>query len=182
MTEYKELWEQDDQSPFEFTRTGESSPEEDARTRRLLLPFIQGIDASAIASALELAQSMNATLVSLSLLPTSGATRKGPRWEDIQASRDFLEFVLHKANRAGIPIERMELHTQNAVGSIRALAHEMECAGIVLIVRQGKGILLPTRVIKQLLEDRRIPLYVVSLPERAGLFSLFRRFKGDQGN
>src|SRR5712691_745802 len=99
---------------------------------RLLLPFTHGIDVSAITAALALAQRFGATLVVLSLihLPQRPDTR-GPRLEDIQQSNDFLEFVQHKAARSGVPVERVELYTRNPVRSIRVLAEEMECAGIV---------------------------------------------------
>ncbi|HEY1349886.1 MAG TPA: universal stress protein [Ktedonobacteraceae bacterium] len=144
---------------------------------RLLLPFTHGIDVSAIASALALARRFDATLVLLSLIHLPQASSKGPRWEDIQQSRDFLEFVHHKASRSGVPVERMELYTHNPVGSARALAEEMECAGIVLTVRHGAGVLLATHEVKGLLEEKHIPLYVVSLPEKQRWFSFSRCFR-----
>jgi hypothetical protein len=139
---------------------------------RLLLPFTHGVDSSAITSALALAQRLNATLVLLSLIQQPQPSGKGPRWEDIQQSRDFLEFAHHKALRAEVPVERVELYTQNAPRSIRAFAQEMECAGIVLVVRQGAGVLLATHEVKQLLEKKGVAIYVVSLPTRKRLFSL----------
>src|SRR5581483_916187 len=102
---------------------------------RLLLPFTHGIDGFAITFALALAQRFDATLVLLSLIHLPQASGKGPRWEDIQQSRDFLEFGHHKATRSGVPVEQVELRTHNPVGSARALAQELECAGIVLAVR-----------------------------------------------
>src|SRR5205085_6917170 len=99
----------------------------------LLLPFTHGIDVSAITYALALAQRFQATLVVLSLirLPEGPSTRK-PRLEAIQQSKDFLEFVQHKAARQGVPTVRVELYTHHPVLSIRAIAQEMECAGILL--------------------------------------------------
>lgn len=140
---------------------------------RLLLPFTHGIEVSAITSALALAQHFGATLVVLSLihLPQAPDTR-GPRWEDIQQSNDFLEFVHHKAARWSVPLERVELYTHHPVGSIRALAQEMECAGIVLVVRRGAGVLLATNEVKQLLEEQRMPLYIVQLLPKDNPFSL----------
>lgn len=176
MTEYRELWEQDGPLPCEAGHIYENFEKQGTLTRRLLLPFTQGIDTLAITSALELAQHINATLVSLSLLPLPGARGKGPRWEGIQASKDFLEFVIRKARRSNIPVERIELQTHNVVGSIRALAREMECEGIILVVRRGDGLLLANQEVKHLLEDNSIPLYVVSLPDKGGLFSLFRHW------
>ena len=141
---------------------------------RLLLPFTHGIDVSAITVALALARRFGATLVILSLIRLPQGLDRGPRWEDIQQSNDFLEFVQHKAARSGVPVERVELYTRHPVGSIRALAQEMECAGIVLVVRRGAGVLLATHEVKQLLEDQRLSLYIVPLLAKASTFSLPR--------
>src|SRR5947199_1052793 len=86
----------------------------------LLLPFTHGIDVSAITYALALAQRFHSTLVVLSLirLPEMVGTRN-PRLEAIQQSKDFLEFVHHKAARQGVPIVRIELYAQDPVRSIR---------------------------------------------------------------
>src|SRR6266704_3542944 len=141
---------------------------------RLLLPFTHGIDVSAITRALALAHNLGATLVVLSLIRLPQRPDRGPRWEDIQQSNDFLEFVHHKAARSGVPVERVELYTHHPVGSIRALSQEMECAGIVLVVRRGAGVLLATNEVKQLLEDQRMPLYIVQLRASDNPFSLPR--------
>ncbi len=147
------------------------------RMTRLLLPFTHGVDTSAIASALALAQRFDATLVPLSLIHLPHTSGRGPRWEDIQQSRDFLEFVQRKATRSGVPVKRMELYTHNPVRSTRVLAQEMECAGIIVAVRQGAGVLLATSEVKGLLENKDLPLYVVSLPGKSSLFTFFRQFK-----
>ena len=141
---------------------------------RLLLPFTHGIDVSAITRTLALAHNLGATLVVLSLIRLPQRPDRGPRWEDIQQSNDFLEFVQHKAARSGVPVERVELYTHYPVGSIRALAQEMECVGIVLVVRRGTGVLLATHEVKQLLEDQRLSLYIVPLLAEASTFSLPR--------
>jgi hypothetical protein len=148
---------------------------------RLLLPFTHGIDSSAITSALALAQRLNATLTLLSLIHQPQASGKSPRWEAIQQSRDFLEFAHHKAMRSGVQVERIELYSQNAPRSIRAFAQEMECAGIVLVVRRGSGVLLATHEVKQLLEESCIPMYVVSLLAKNRLFSLPQWFPAGFG-
>ena len=57
---------------------------------------------------------------------------------------------------------RMELYTYHPVRSICALAREMECAGILLFVQRGEGVLLATEEVKQLLEQERVPLYIVT--------------------
>jgi hypothetical protein len=138
---------------------------------RLLLPFTHGIDSPAITSALALAQQLNATLILLSLIPHQHASGKGPRWEDIQQSRDFLEFAQHRAARLAVPIERVELFTHNAPRSIRTFAQEMDCAGIVLAVRGEEGILLDTQEIAQLLRGKNPPIYMVSFLAKRRLFS-----------
>jgi len=141
---------------------------------RLLLPFTHGIEVSAITAALALAQRFDATLVVLSLIHLPQAPDRGPRWEDIQQSNDFLEFVHHKAARSGVPVEHVEIYTRNPVSSIRALAQEMVCVGIVLVVRRGAGVLLATNEVKQLLEDKSMPLHIVRLPVKDSMFSLPR--------
>lgn len=130
----------------------------------LLLPFTHGIDASAITYALIVAQRFHFTLVALSLirLPEMPGTRN-PRLEDIQQSNDFLEFVYHRAARQEVPIVRVELYTHHPVRSIRTFAQEMECAGVLLFVRHGAGVLLATGEVKQILENDSIPLYIVPL-------------------
>jgi hypothetical protein len=130
----------------------------------LLLPFTHGVDASAINYALALAQRFQSTLVVLSLirLPEASRARK-PRLEAIQQSRDFLEFVQCKAARQGVPIMRVELYTHHPVRSIRTLAQEMDCSGILLFVHRGAGVLLATTEVKQLLEDDSLPLYIARL-------------------
>src|SRR5712692_6562272 len=130
----------------------------------LLLPFTHGIDVSAITCAFALAQRFQSTLVVLSLirLPETTVARK-PRLEAIQQSKDFLEFVQHKAARQEVPIVRVELYTHHPVRSIRTLAQEMECAGIMVFVHRGAGVLLATSEVKQLLEEESIPLYLIPL-------------------
>jgi hypothetical protein len=143
---------------------------------RLLLPFTHGIEVSAITAALALAQRFDATLVVLSLIHLPQAPDRGPRWEDIQQSNDFLEFVHHKAARSGVPVERVEIYTRNTVSSIRVLAQEMVCVGIVLVVRRGAGVLLATNEVKQLLEHKSMPLHIVRLPVKDSMLFLPRWF------
>jgi hypothetical protein len=130
----------------------------------LLLPFTHGIDASAITYALALAERLHFTVVALSLIHLSETPgTRNPRLEDIQQSKDFLEFVHHRATRQAVPIVRVELYTHHPARSIRTFAQEMECAGILLFVRHGAGVLLATGEVKQLLENDSLPLYIVPL-------------------
>lgn len=139
---------------------------------RLLLPFTHGVNATAIGYAFSLAQHLGVTLIPLSLirLPAS-SERRHVRLGDIEQSIDFLEFTLHKARQAGVPIERVELRTHSPVRSIRTVAHEMECV-VIIFVQRGSGILLATEEVKDLLADRSLSLYVVNLPPKKRLFSL----------
>lgn len=144
-------------------------------TNKLLLPFTHGIDGSAITYALALAKHLHSSLMVLSLihLPETSGTRH-PRLEAIQQSNDFLEFVQHRAKKQGVPIERIELYTHHPVRSIRALAQEMECAGILLFVHRGTGVLLATGEVKQLLEDDSLSLYIVPLSSNVSSFSVLK--------
>ena len=137
----------------------------------VLLPFTHGIDVTAISCALALAQRFHFTLVVLSLirLPETPGTRN-PRLEYIQQSKDSLEYVYHRAARQGVPIVRVELYTHHVARSIRALAREMECNGILIFVRQGAGVLLATGEVKQILEDDSHPLFIVPLLTRKSSF------------
>jgi len=145
----------------------------------LLLPFTHGIDGPAITYALALARRRGATLILLSLIHLrERSDKQAVRWEDVQQSTDVLEFTQQKAARMGIPIQRVELYTRHPVHSIRAFAQEMECAGIILFVRGGAGVLLATHEVKQLLEDRRYPLYVTNLPVSKPWFPLPRWCSG----
>jgi len=134
------------------------------KTMRLLLPFTHGVDAYAIDSALRLAKGRDAILIPLALIhvPEDGRP-KGARLEHIQQSKDFLEAVKRKAARYSVPIERLEVYTSDVVESIRAIASEMECEGILLFVGGRDGVLLTAREIKHLMEHFTCNLYVLRL-------------------
>lgn len=138
---------------------------------QLLLPFTHGIDALALDYACALAERLHATLVGLSLirLPEAAGTHN-PRLEAIEQSQDFLAFAHLKATRQGVPFVRMELYTYHPVRSICALACELECKGILLFIQRGEGVLLATEEVKQLLEQERVPLYIVPLLPRENDF------------
>lgn len=149
--------------------------------RHLLLPFTHGIDGPAITHALSLAKHRQATLVLLSLLrprPHGQSGKQAVRWEDIQQAADFLVFTQQKAARMGVSLQHVELRTPHPVQSIRALAREMDCEGILLFVRRGEGVLLSTHEVKQLLEDLQYPLYVANLPVSNSWFSLLSWYSG----
>ena|SRR5579884_569107 len=144
------------------------------KTIRLLLPFTHGMDAYAIESALRLAKGRDAILIPLALIHVpEGGRPKGARLEHIQQSKDFLEAVKHKAVRYGVPIERLEVYTSDVVESIRVIASEMGCEGILLFVGGKHGILLSPREIKHLMEHFTCRLYILRL-EKDGDRSLKR--------
>lgn len=134
----------------------------------LLLPFTHGIDVQAISAALSLAAQCEAELM---LLPLVRLRRLGRgrqeaiRPEDIQQALDFLVYTQQRAKRMGISTRQSQIHTGHPVHSIRAFAREMACDGILLFLRAGKGVLLETEEVKQLLEDQHVPLYVANLAE-----------------
>jgi len=142
---------------------------------QVLLPFTHGIDTSAITYALTFAQRFHLTVVALSLIRLPEVQgRRHPRLEAIQQSKDFLEYVQHKAARQGVPTVRLELYTHHPVLSIRALAQEMECVGTLLFVHQRAGVLLSTVEVKQLLEEDSFPVYVVPLPSNERSFPVLK--------
>jgi len=139
------------------------------KTISLLLPFTHGVDMCALDHAMRLAKGCNAILVPLALIyvPEDGRT-KGARLEHIQQTKDFLEAVKHKAARYDVPIERLEVFTSDVAQSIRVVASEMECEGILLFVGGDHGVLLLASEIKRLMEHVTCKLYVMRLSSNDG--------------
>jgi len=139
------------------------------KTTRLLLPFTHGVDVCAIDSALRLAKGCEAILVPLALIYVPGDGKsKGARLEHIQQSKDFLEAVKHKAARYNVPLERLEVFTSDVAQSVRAIASEMECEGILLFVGGKHGVLLSASEIKHLMEHFTCKLYIQRLYSNDG--------------
>ena len=139
------------------------------KTTRLLLPFTHQIDMDVLDYAVLLAKGRNATLVPLSLIHIpKGHHSGGARLEHVQQSKDFLEATKHKAAYYGVPIERYEIFTSDVVESINIHAQNIECADILLFVRDGEGILLQTDEIKHLMEQPICKLSIIRLPSKAG--------------
>ena len=131
------------------------------KTPRWLLPFTWGVDMRAIDYAVRLAGSTGVTLVPVSLVSTPS---KGARLEHIQQSKDFLEAVQHKAERYAVAVERYEVFTPHVLRSIRMLAYEMRCDGIVLLTRGEQTRLMQEEEVKQLLTRPPAALVLVRLP------------------
>jgi hypothetical protein len=141
-------------------------------TSRLLLPFTFGVDVFALEYAVLLAKNCNATLVPLSLIPSprqAGAKRSGgARLEHIQQSKDFLEAVRYKAEKHCVPVSPIEAYTADSVQHIKLLSQEMDCEGIILFVRDGKGVLLNTYESKHIITDAPGKLYLIRLQANEG--------------
>ena len=140
-----------------------------SKTTRLLLPFTHGIEMETLEAAVMLAASHQATLVPLSLIPSSQSSQargKGARLEHIQQSKDFLEATQQKALRHGITLERFEVFTDNVTQSIAALVEQMACDGVILALRGRQGSLLNAEMIERLMAMRPCPLFLIYLPSR----------------
>src|SRR5689334_5397202 len=111
----------------------------------MLLPFVHGIDNSALSCALAFAQETKTSLLLVALirLPSDPKGKK-VRAEAFAQRQDFFEVMTHKAARADVAIKCMPVSTQHIARSIQMLAQEMACAGTLLFVRDGKGVLLET--------------------------------------
>lgn len=128
---------------------------------RLLLPFTYGVRTDALEYAVLMAQSRNAILVPLSLINERGG--KGARLEDIQQSRDFLATIGYKALKHGVEIEQKEIYTADPVASIRECMRTMNCDGLLLLVEEGKGILLQTVEVKHVMASVSSPVHVIRM-------------------
>lgn len=133
------------------------------KQKRFLLPFTHGVEMRAIEEAVRLARKEHATLLPLSLLPSHERSHR-LRFEHIQQSKDFLEAVKQKAVRQHVPVEPVELQTDHPTHAIIEFAHKHKVNGIVLITRDGKGVLLSTNQVRHLLEKQSSLFYIIQLP------------------
>lgn len=138
------------------------------RTKRLLLPFTHGVDMYALEYAVHLAKNNEAELIVASLIPCAKEARKAIRLEQVQQLRDFEVALGNKADNYGVPIHYVEVVTRGVIQEINRLVQEHECEGIVLFVRDGRGILLQTREVKHLMVEGNCKLYIVRLPSGEG--------------
>jgi hypothetical protein len=135
------------------------------KTTRLLLPFTHGIDIQALEVAVRFAHSYNATLVPLALLHVPEKKRSCNIRLDIQQqAQDFLETVYYKALKYGVATDRYEIVTHNVIEQIVTSNLSKECTGVLLFVRNGKGLLMQTHEIQTMIDRRGAPLYLVHLP------------------
>ncbi|GHO42668.1 hypothetical protein [Ktedonospora formicarum] len=153
--------------------------------RYLLLPFTHGIDKEAIDQSLALARNLSACLVCVALIPLRPGSNKGVRLEYIQQAKDFLEYTRHRAKRAGVTLERMELRTSHLENCILHISKEMDNAPILLFTRGEQSIMLDTSMIISLMENKHSCYYLVLLTQRNGsitlpriLFPLLKKYEG----
>jgi hypothetical protein len=132
---------------------------------RLLLPFTHGVDIQALDFAVSFAHNLQATLIPLVLIPISEQRpTSGIRLEMLQQAQDFLEAVSFKAARYNVAIERVEVVTQNVAEQIAHVLSSQKCDGLLLFMRETKGVLLQEQEIKALIEQRGPPCYLIHLP------------------
>ncbi len=139
---------------------------------RLLLPFTQGVHADALEYAVLMAQSRNAVLVPLSIIQVSNECgAKGARLEYIQQSQDFLAAVESNALKHGVEIEAKEakeVYALDAVACIRESIHSLHCDGVLLLVENGKGVLLHTSEVKRVITSVTSQVHLIHIqPQHA---------------
>ena len=140
--------------------------QEALETPRWMLPLTHGVDMAAIECVVRLAESAGATLVAVSLI---SAPPEGARLEHIQQGKDFLEAVLHKAERFQVPLERYEVFTVDALQSLRTLVQERGCRGIVVVTSGERTHFLGSEEVKSLLTQPPAALVILRLSPPAGL-------------
>lgn len=134
------------------------------KAARLLVPFTHGVQTDALEQAVLLAQSRNATLIPVSLIPVSKDKQvKNLRLEHIQQSKDFLEAMKCRAAKRNVPVEQVEVLVTDIAQSIDTLARELECEGVLLFMRGKQSILLGSQELKQLIEQTKHKLYVFQM-------------------
>jgi hypothetical protein len=131
---------------------------------RFLLPCTANIDRGAIDAAVEVASSCGAILVPLSLQNTL-KTQIVPS-ESQPPEQNFLDIVRRQAAIMEVPVEWIAMSTHDTGQSIHIFAEEMDCSGILLFVRSGRGVLLETSEVQYVIEHEHIilPFLVHLLP------------------
>lgn len=146
---------------------------------RLLLPFTHGIDAQAIEQTVRVAQSQNAVLVLLALVPVPP---QGIRLEHIQQARDIEKIVTRIANRYLVPIEAHEVYSSDIVGSIITEAKALHCDHVLVALRSQKAVLLHTSELDRLLKEYPAQLLLLHLPPQNRILGIFPFTPRDEKN
>lgn len=122
----------------------------------------------ALDAAMGLSKACQATLVALALVRVKAKRhRSEPRLEYVMQAKDFLEAVHWKAARYGVPIERYEVLTEDVIQSLDVLTWQLSCSGLVLFIREGRGVLLSTNEISCLVEEVDCTSYIVHLKAKS---------------
>lgn len=129
---------------------------------RLLLPFTHGVDMQALDFAVSFAHNHHATLIPLALIPVP--EQRPAQLEMFQQAQDFLEAVSFKATKYDVAIERIEVVTRNVGEQIVSVLSSQKCDGLLLFMRETKGVLLQEQQIRALIEQRGPPRYLIHLP------------------
>ncbi len=134
-------------------------------TVRFLLPCTANVDRGAIDAAIEVASSCGAILVPLLLRCTLKA--EAVPSESRLPEHDFLDIVQQQAAIMEVPLEWIEMSTHDAGQSIHLFAEEMNCSGILLFVRDGRGVLLETKEVQYVIEHEHVilPFLVRLIPK-----------------
>ncbi|MEO8953327.1 MAG: hypothetical protein ABI396_07220 [Ktedonobacteraceae bacterium] len=131
---------------------------------RLLLPFTYGVHADALEYAVLMAQSRDAVLVPLSIIQVANECgAKGARLEYIQQSQDFLAAVTYNALKHGVEVEQKEVYTSDAVACIREGMQTLHCDGVLLLVENGKGVLLRTSEVKHVIASVASQVHLIHI-------------------
>lgn len=156
-------------------------------TKCWLFPFTHGVDARAIERVIQLAASADASLCAVALLPSTARAEEKPseqvRLDHLMQANDFFEVVRRKAAQSKVTFECRRVSTNNVVQSVTALAQEMQCSSVVIMLNGHKSVLLDTPAVKELLLSPTVPLMLVRPLETAtrsqsGMRSWFQqRFK-----
>ncbi len=137
---------------------------------RFLVPFTNGIQMNAVEQAIQFARNRNAVLVLISLICVSKERwLKGPRLENMQQSKNFLEAVQYRASQYGVSVEQLEVLTSNVGESIDLLSHKLECEAILLFMQNKSGVLLDTEEVKYVIEQTTHKLYIFRLDSRSNV-------------
>ncbi len=136
-------------------------------TSRWLLPFTGGVDVRAIHQVARLAASCGATVYPVALISSHhDRPSRQVRLEQRMEVNDFFEVVRWQTARYRVPVICQQVITHDIVQSIRMLAQEWLCTGVVVVVGHQKGILLETGDVKQLLLKPPVALVLLRRDEK----------------
>lgn len=131
---------------------------------RYLLPFTNDVEMDILESLIRFAADQHAALIPLSLVLQPLRKHRGVRLELLQQSQDFLEAVRAKAARCAVPLEPVEVCTDDLVHSILTSIDRHHCDGILLATRGDHCCFIPQEAMEHLLDMRPCALWVLHFP------------------